>query len=96
LSTAKEFVNEGVYVFITGRRDQELARAVKEIGRNVPGYKKTSQSFLILIASSRETSLDPAMVTPRTILFSFAIPEEAERKAMLFAINWIDNGKTPL
>src|SRR5437870_7008541 len=35
LATAKEFVNEGAYVFITGRRDPELAAAVKEIGRNV-------------------------------------------------------------
>jgi NAD(P)-dependent dehydrogenase (short-subunit alcohol dehydrogenase family) len=35
LATAKQFVNEGAYVFITGRREQELAAAVKEIGRNV-------------------------------------------------------------
>jgi NAD(P)-dependent dehydrogenase (short-subunit alcohol dehydrogenase family) len=35
LATAKEFVNEGAYVFITGRREQELAAAVKEIGKNV-------------------------------------------------------------
>ena len=35
LATAKEFVNEGAYVFITGRRDPELAAAVKEIGGNV-------------------------------------------------------------
>jgi NAD(P)-dependent dehydrogenase (short-subunit alcohol dehydrogenase family) len=35
LATAKEFVSEGAYVFITGRRDAELAAAVKEIGRNV-------------------------------------------------------------
>jgi NAD(P)-dependent dehydrogenase (short-subunit alcohol dehydrogenase family) len=28
-------VNEGAYVFITGRREQELAAAVKEIGKNV-------------------------------------------------------------
>jgi NAD(P)-dependent dehydrogenase (short-subunit alcohol dehydrogenase family) len=35
LATAKQFVNEGAYVFITGRRDPELAAAVKEIGRNV-------------------------------------------------------------
>src|SRR5436309_5235358 len=35
LATAKEFVNEGAYVFITGRRDPELAAAVKEIGRTV-------------------------------------------------------------
>jgi NAD(P)-dependent dehydrogenase (short-subunit alcohol dehydrogenase family) len=39
LATAKEFVNEGAYVFITGRREAELARAVKEIGRNVTGVQ---------------------------------------------------------
>jgi NAD(P)-dependent dehydrogenase (short-subunit alcohol dehydrogenase family) len=35
LATAKQFVNEGAYVFITGRREPELARALKEIGKNV-------------------------------------------------------------
>ena len=35
LATAKQFVNEGAYVFVTGRRDAELAAAVKEIGKNV-------------------------------------------------------------
>src|SRR3981189_811153 len=35
LATAKQFVNEGAYVFITGRRDPELAAAIKEVGRNV-------------------------------------------------------------
>jgi len=39
LATAKQFVNEGAYVFITGRRDPELARAVKEIGKNVTGVQ---------------------------------------------------------
>ena len=39
LATAKQFVNEGAYVFITGRRDSELAAAIKEIGRNVTGVK---------------------------------------------------------
>ncbi len=37
LATAKEFVNEGAYVFLTARREPELAAAVKEIGRNVTG-----------------------------------------------------------
>src|SRR5467141_263204 len=37
LATAKRFVNEGAYVFITGRREPELDAAVKEIGRNVTG-----------------------------------------------------------
>ena len=39
LATAKQFVKEGAYVFITGRRDRELAAAVKEIGRNVTGVQ---------------------------------------------------------
>jgi NAD(P)-dependent dehydrogenase (short-subunit alcohol dehydrogenase family) len=39
LATAKQFVNEGAYVFITGRREPELAEAVKEIGRNVTGIR---------------------------------------------------------
>ncbi len=39
LATAKRFVNEGAYVFITGRRKPELAAAVKEIGRNVTGVQ---------------------------------------------------------
>src|ERR1700680_4436365 len=39
LATAKQFVNEGAYVFITGRRDSELGAAVKEIGRNVTGVQ---------------------------------------------------------
>jgi len=39
LATAKRFVAEGAYVFITGRRQAELDRAVKEIGRNVTGVQ---------------------------------------------------------
>jgi len=35
LATAKRFVNEGAYVFITGRRKSELDAAVKEIGKNI-------------------------------------------------------------
>jgi NAD(P)-dependent dehydrogenase (short-subunit alcohol dehydrogenase family) len=37
LATAKALVNEGAYTFITGRREAELAAAIKEIGRNVTG-----------------------------------------------------------
>jgi NAD(P)-dependent dehydrogenase (short-subunit alcohol dehydrogenase family) len=39
LAAAKRFVTEGAYVFITGRREPELAAAVKEIGRNVTGIR---------------------------------------------------------
>ena len=39
LATAKRFVNEGAHVFITGRRNPELAAAIKEIGRNATGVQ---------------------------------------------------------
>ena len=37
LATAKEFVSEGAFVFITGRRTAELESAVKELGPNAAG-----------------------------------------------------------
>jgi NAD(P)-dependent dehydrogenase (short-subunit alcohol dehydrogenase family) len=39
LATAKLFVEEGAYVFITGRREKELEEAVKAIGSNVYGVQ---------------------------------------------------------
>ncbi|HXP49497.1 MAG TPA: SDR family oxidoreductase [Bacteroidia bacterium] len=39
LATAQRFVQEGAYVFITGRRQNELDKAVKQIGRNVVGVQ---------------------------------------------------------
>jgi NAD(P)-dependent dehydrogenase (short-subunit alcohol dehydrogenase family) len=39
LATAKRFVAEGAYVFVTGRRQNELDAAVKEIGKNVTGVQ---------------------------------------------------------
>jgi NAD(P)-dependent dehydrogenase (short-subunit alcohol dehydrogenase family) len=38
-ATAKLFVDEGAYVFITGRRQKELDEAVKAIGQNVTGVQ---------------------------------------------------------
>jgi len=35
LATAKQFVGEGAHVFVTGRREQELSAAAKDIGCNV-------------------------------------------------------------
>jgi NAD(P)-dependent dehydrogenase (short-subunit alcohol dehydrogenase family) len=34
LATAQRFIDEGAYVFITGRRQSELDTAVKQIGKN--------------------------------------------------------------
>src|SRR5439155_820815 len=39
LSTAQQFVYEGAFVFITGRRQTELDKAVNQIGKNVTGVK---------------------------------------------------------
>jgi len=39
LAAAKRFVNERAYVFLTGRRNDELTSAVKEIGKNVTGVQ---------------------------------------------------------
>ena len=39
LATAKRFVNEGAYVFITGRRQSELDASVSEIGHDVTGVQ---------------------------------------------------------
>jgi len=45
LATAKLFVEEGAYVFITGRRQQQLDEAVATIGRNVTGVRADSGSL---------------------------------------------------
>ena len=39
LATAKLFVEEGAYVFITGRSQERLDKAIKEIGKNVTGVQ---------------------------------------------------------
>jgi len=39
LATAKLFVEEGAFVFITGRSQERLDKAVKEIGKNVTGVQ---------------------------------------------------------
>ncbi|MEV4350049.1 SDR family oxidoreductase [Actinoplanes sp. NPDC049596] len=42
LAGAQLFADEGAHVFITGRREDELAEAVKLIGRNVTGVRADS------------------------------------------------------
>jgi NAD(P)-dependent dehydrogenase (short-subunit alcohol dehydrogenase family) len=39
LATARRFVAEGAHVFITGRRQAELDKAVTQVGRNVTGVR---------------------------------------------------------
>jgi NAD(P)-dependent dehydrogenase (short-subunit alcohol dehydrogenase family) len=45
LATAKRFVEEGAYVFITGRRQAALDEAVELIGRNVTGVRADSANL---------------------------------------------------
>ncbi|MBL4675669.1 MAG: SDR family oxidoreductase [Mucilaginibacter sp.] len=45
LATAKLFVEEGAYVYITGRRQEQLDQAVKEIGSNVTGVQGDAGNF---------------------------------------------------
>ncbi|HEU5023245.1 MAG TPA: SDR family oxidoreductase [Bryobacteraceae bacterium] len=45
LATAKKFVEEGAYVFITGRNQERLDKAVKQIGRHVTGVQADSSQL---------------------------------------------------
>src|ERR1700678_94162 len=45
LATAKLFVSEGAYVFITGRRQKELDDAVASIGSNVTGAQGAASNL---------------------------------------------------
>ena len=44
LATARRFVEEGAYVFITGRRQKELDEAVRALGANVSGVQRAQPS----------------------------------------------------
>jgi NAD(P)-dependent dehydrogenase (short-subunit alcohol dehydrogenase family) len=58
LATAKAFVNEGAYVFITGRREPELAATAKEIGRNVTGIEGNRKELRLPAALALRNSVD--------------------------------------
>ena len=45
LATAKRFVDEGAYVFITGRRQTELNTAINDIGKNVTDVQGDVSNF---------------------------------------------------
>src|SRR4030088_872604 len=48
LASAKRFVEEGAYVFITGRRQEQLDEAVKLIGQNVTGVRGDAANLYAL------------------------------------------------
>ncbi|CAF1100766.1 unnamed protein product [Adineta steineri] len=45
LETAQQFVDEGAYVFITGRRQEALDSIVKKIGRNISAVQSDSSKL---------------------------------------------------
>lgn len=45
LATAQQFVKEGAYVYITGRRQSELDKAVKAVGSNVKAVRADASSL---------------------------------------------------
>ena len=71
LATAKRFVNEGAYVFITGRRKAELDAAVWE--KMLTRFKETRRISTISIGSSLKSkskrassiSCSPTLESPR-------------------------------
>ena len=64
LATVKHFVQEGAYMFITGRTQSKLDKAVKEVGSNVAGVQGDVASFAdldrLFAQIKREEALDEA------------------------------------
>ena len=82
LATAKQFVNEGAYVFITGRRGRELAAAVQEIGKNVSGVQgdvSNLDDLDLLFAKIKRDGFRVKIVTGHLSRL------EPERRAALFS-----------
>jgi NAD(P)-dependent dehydrogenase (short-subunit alcohol dehydrogenase family) len=83
LATARRFVEEGAYVFISGRRQAELDKAVASIGRNVAavqgdGAKLEDIERLIATVKSKKGAIDILFVNAGNVElrpFDQATPE---------------------
>ena len=75
LATARRFVKEGAYVFITGRRQEELDKAVSLVGKNVTAVQGDVSNSTISIDSTmsygrrRDTSILSSQMPASLILF---------------------------
>jgi NADP-dependent 3-hydroxy acid dehydrogenase YdfG len=65
LATAKLFVKEGAYVFITGRRKDKLGEAVKLIGKNVTGVQGDAGNLEMNLASTLGTAAITSLTSLR-------------------------------
>jgi NAD(P)-dependent dehydrogenase (short-subunit alcohol dehydrogenase family) len=92
LATAMQFVNEGAYVFTTGRRQPELAAAVQEVGRDVTGVQgdvsnpgDLDRLFAVsdLLATTETGRQRLKMISSTVPLGRLGTPEEVA-KAVLF------------
>ena len=78
LEAAKRFVAEGAYVFISGRRQEILDRAVKEIGSNVSAVsadsgKREDVEKLFSIVKKEKGQIDILLSNAGTGEFGFPI-----------------------
>jgi NAD(P)-dependent dehydrogenase (short-subunit alcohol dehydrogenase family) len=91
LATAKLFVKEGAYVFITGRRQKELDEAVKAIGSNVTGIQgdiaKLSDLDRLYAAVNAKGRLDIVFANAGVVEFSPLGEITEEHFDKLFDIN---------
>ncbi len=88
LATAKQFVKEGAYVFITGRREPELAAAAKEIGKNVSGSIILNAS----IVASKGLSSNSVYSATKAAVRSFARTWTTDLKDRRIRVNAISPG----
>jgi NAD(P)-dependent dehydrogenase (short-subunit alcohol dehydrogenase family) len=72
LATAKRFVREGAYVFITGRRESELAEAVREIGCDRRGARTLAEEFFT--DELADLGSKDAAIQTRGVWIAFARP----------------------
>jgi NAD(P)-dependent dehydrogenase (short-subunit alcohol dehydrogenase family) len=87
LATAKRLVEEGAYVFITGRRKSELEKAKAEIGRNVStvtgdASKLEDLDALYRVVAAEKKKLDIVVASAGFVEFGFlksATPEHFDK-----------------
>jgi 3-oxoacyl-ACP reductase-like protein len=63
LAAAQKFIKEGAYVFITGRRETELAKAKAELGKNSRAVQGDVRISRTLTGSTQPSRLRKALWT---------------------------------
>lgn len=92
LATAKKFVEEGAYVFITGRRESELAKAKTTIGKNVTAVqgdvaKIEDLDRLYRTVTAEQGKVDIVMANAGFVEFGTLASSSVEHYDKTFAIN---------